>query len=217
MKEFALQVIKNKLNPSSKVFIKKEDEKILVVAREKILFDGDFNGIKPVDFDFYEKIIDKNKLFLWRSQMEVNLNFKQVIPYLVFNFDDKIFLMRRKATSNETRLKNKYSLGIGGHIRQEDISNNIFDWAKREFNEEVFYSGNLKVEPIGLLNDDSNDVGKVHIGFVFLLKGDVDKIKIKSELQEGNLLLLNECEQFYDGMENWSKLVFDYLKKTKLV
>ena len=213
-----MQEVKNKLNTNSKVFIKKEDEKILVVPRDKILFDGGFNGIKPVDFDFYENIIDKNKQFLWRSQMEIDPSFKQVIPYLVFNFDDKIFLMRRKATSNETRLKSKYSLGIGGHIREQDIeSNNIFDWSKREFNEEVIYSGNLKIEPIGLLNDDENDVGKVHIGFVFLLKGDVDQIKIKSELQEGNLITLQECKKFYDGMESWSKFVFDYLDSNKIV
>ena len=213
-----MQEVKNKLNINSKVFIKKEDEKILVVPRDKILFDGDFNGIKPADFDFYKNIIDKNKQFLWRSQMEIDPNFKQVIPYLVFNFEDKIFLMRRKATSNETRLKSKYSLGIGGHIRQNDIeSNNIFDWANREFNEEVFYSGKLKIEPIGLLNYDEDEVGKVHIGFVFLLKGDIDQIKIKSELQEGNLLTLQECKNFYDGMESWSKFVFDYLNKNKLI
>ena len=213
-----MQEVKNKLNINSKVFIKKEDEKILVVPRDKILFDGGFNGIKPADFNFYEKIIDKNKLFLWRSQMETDPSFKQVIPYLVFNFEDKIFLMRRKATSNETRLKSKYSLGIGGHIRQEDLeSNNIFDWAEREFNEEVVYSGNLKIEPIGLLNDDGNDVGKVHIGFVFLLKGDIDQIKIKSELQEGNLLTLQECQNFYDGMESWSKFVFDYLSESNYI
>ncbi len=213
-----MKEVRSKLNSDKKVFIKKKDEKILVVPRNEILFDGDFNGIKPVNLDFYEKIIDKNKQFLWRSQMEIDPNFKQVIPYLVFNFDDKIFLMRRKVTSNETRLKSKYSLGIGGHIRQNDIeSNNIFDWANREFNEEVFYSGKLKIEPIGLLNDDGNDVGKVHIGFVFLLKGDIDQIKIKSELQEGNLLTLQECKKFYDGMESWSKFVFDYLESNKLI
>ncbi|MFH1644564.1 MAG: hypothetical protein ABIA74_05315 [bacterium] len=213
-----MQIIKNKLNANENVFVKKSDEKVLVIEREKILPDGGFHGIKPVDFDFYEKIIDKNKQFLWRSHMELNPNYKQVIPYLVFNYHDKIFLMRRKKTSSERRLKNKYSLGIGGHIRQEDIEGtHIFDWAKREFEEEVFYDGELKIEPLGLLNDDSNDVGRVHIGLVFLLRGEDREIKIKSELQEGNLLDLKQAQSYYSKMESWSQIVYDYLNKTRLV
>jgi len=196
-----------------KVFIKKEDEKILVVPRNKILPDGSFTGIKKVSFGDYEKLIDKNKQFLWRSQVEENSNFKQIIPYLIFSFNNKLFLMKRKNSANETRLKNKYSFGIGGHIRQDDIGNRtIFDWAKREFNEEVLYKGSLKITPVGLLNDDGNEVGKVHIGFVFLLVGDNGNIQVKSELQEGCLLSVHQCQPFYTQMESWSQFVFNHLK-----
>jgi predicted NUDIX family phosphoesterase len=196
-----------------KVFIKKEDEKILVVERKKLFVDGEFNGIRKIDFDSYKKLIEDNKQFLWRSKMETDTSYKQIIPYLVFNFEDKFFLMRRKSNANEVRLQDKYSLGIGGHIRQADIAqNSIFDWARREFEEEVNYSGDFKIEPIGLLNDESDFVGQVHTGFVFLLKGDSDKISIRDEHRDGKLQTLQECAQVYEKMESWSQLVFDYLK-----
>ena len=87
--------------------------------------------------------------------------------------------MQRKGTASEQRLKNKYSLGIGGHIRQEDMTtNSIFDWARREFHEEVKYAGKLDIEPIGILNDDTNAVGQVHLGLVLLLKGDSEAISL---------------------------------------
>ena len=146
--------------------------------------------------------------------METNPLYKQIIPYLIFKHEDRYFLMQRKAKASEQRLKNKYTLGIGGHIRQEDMtSNDIFAWARREFDEEVSYSGSLTITPLGLLNDDSNEVGKVHIGLVLLVEGNSAEITVKSELEGGQLLTLEECEVHYDAMETWSQLIFDYLKE----
>lgn len=199
---------------SKKIFVKKEDEKVLVVEREKLFSERIIHGIKEIDFDFYKKLIEKNKKFLWRSEVEIDPSYKQIIPYLIFKFENKLFLMRRKNNSSDVRLQNKYSLGIGGHIKQTDIANNdIFDWARREFKEEVEFSGNFKFRPIGLLNDESNFVGQVHTGFVFLLESDSDKIKIRDEHQEGYLRTLEECKKVYSSMESWSQMVFDYLYK----
>ena len=202
------------INPQSAL----KDEKILVVPRDKIIEEDAFAGFLPVtDFSMYFEIINKHKEFLWRSEMELDPGFKQVIPYLIFNYADKFFLMQRKSTASESRLKNKYSLGIGGHIREEDmLGHDIFEWAKREFSEEVNYQGNFKIRPLGLINDDSNAVGQVHLGFVFLLIGDSDKINVKSELKDGTLLTLQECEHFYSLMENWSQFAVSYLKTLRL-
>ncbi len=199
---------------SKAVYLKKEDEKILVIKRE-ILFDKkEISGINKIDFDYYQDLIEKNKEFIWRSLAETDKSYKQIIPYLIFKFQEKYFLMQRQSKASEVRLQNMYSLGIGGHIRQEDINGfDIFSWAKREFNEEVDFKGNFEIEPVGLLNDDSNDVGQVHAGFVFLLHGDSANIKVNSELKSGKLLTLDECKQLYDSMENWSKLVFNFLNQ----
>jgi predicted NUDIX family phosphoesterase len=194
-------------------------EKILVVKRVKILEEDAFSGFLPItNFEEYLKIINTHKEFLWRSEMELDPTYKQIIPYLIFNFEDKVFLMQRKETASESRLKNKYSLGIGGHIRQEDMgSNDIFDWAKREFAEEVHYAGNITIKPLGVINDESSPVGQVHLGFVFLLTGDSGSIKIRSEMQDGTLLTIEECEHFFHSMENWSQLTLSYLKTLNLI
>lgn len=191
----------------------KNDELILVVKRN-FLFEKDaWQGIAEVDFDKYLQIIKTQKEFLPRSLMEYDFCYKQIIPYLVFINDNKLFLMQRRSKATETRLRNKFSLGIGGHIRKEDMeTDSIIDWAKREFHEEVDYNGKLDIKPLGLLNDDSNEVGKVHIGFVFLLHGNSDEIKVKSELKSGTLLTFEECEAYFENMESWSQMVFSFLK-----
>lgn len=201
-------------NVSNSSFVTPQEELILVVKREH-LFDNQeaWHGVKSVDFTEYLSIIKNHQEFLPRSLMEQDFSYKQIIPYLIFHNGGKLFLMQRQAKATETRLANKYTLGIGGHIRQEDMTtDSIMDWACREFHEEVDFKGKLEIEPIGILNDDSNDVGKVHIGFIFLLKGDSSKIKVKEELKSGELLSFEECELYYDKMESWSKLVFDFLK-----
>ena len=145
--------------------------------------------------------------------METDPSYKQIIPYEVFTFNDRYFLMQRQAKASEQRLKNKFSLGIGGHIRQEDMTTaSIFDWANREFHEEVNYNDMIEIQTIGVLNDDSNPVGQVHLGLVLLITGSSPNIAIKSELKSGQLLSLQELEPFYDRMETWSQMVCDFLK-----
>jgi len=203
-----------KQNQKSKVILQPEDENILVVKRDCLFGSQAWEGIeKPKDNLFVETILFK-KEFLPRSLMEHDPSYKQIIPYLVFNHEDKYFLMQRKAKASEKRLRSKFSLGIGGHIRQEDIQDaDIASWAKREFHEEVAYSGSFDVEFVGILNDDTTEVGRVHVGFVYLLKGDSADITVKEELESGQMLTLQVCTQYYDHMESWSKFVFDFLQK----
>lgn len=196
----------------------KYDEHILVVKRNILFQNKYWQGLKKVEMNEYLSLIEKEKEFLPRSLMESDPTYKQIIPYLVFEYENKFFLMQRKKEASEQRLKNKYSLGIGGHIRKEDLSDsNIINWAKREFEEEINYDGTYNVEPIGILNDDSNPVGQVHIGFVLLLHGNTDKIEVKSELKSGQLFSLEKCKELYNSMESWSQIVFDYLIKEKNV
>lgn len=205
-----------KTNPEP--ILNKQDELILVVKREKLLDKDCWQGLKEINSQEYLSVIDKEKEFLPRSLMETDPRYKQIIPYLIFTHDNKLFLMQRQAKISEQRLKNKYSLGIGGHIRKEDLTtNNIVDWSRREFQEEVNFHGSYQVKPLGILNDDSNPVGQVHIGFVFLLIGDSSNIKVKSELKSGELLTIAECQLYYESMESWSQMVFDFIKSAKII
>jgi len=193
----------------------KIDEHILVIQRKHLFpVDSAFYGIQPTVEDEFLSLVQRHKEFHPRSLMESDLTYKQIIPYLVFHHNGRYFLMQRQAKASETRLQNKFTLGIGGHIRQEDLTSDcIFDWAKREFHEEVDYKGNLTMEQIGLLNDDTNAVGQVHIGFVLLLHGDSAEIAVKSELKSGELVTLEQMQTQVESMESWSQLVYDFLIK----
>ncbi len=196
--------------------IVENDELILVIKRDELFPKGAWSGMKSVDFEKYSTLIQKKQEFMPRSHMETDPTYKQIIPYLIYEYQDRYFLMQRQSKSSEQRLQSKYSLGIGGHIRKEDLSSDsIADWARREFHEEVNFKGTFTIEPLGILNDDSNAVGQVHAGFVFLLKGDSPRITVKSELKSGVLLSLEELRDFYDRMESWTQIVFDFLTESK--
>ena len=187
-----------------------------MVVKKNILFSYHAtSGLIPIDFDHYQKLIKKHKEFVWRSKVEQDPTYKQIIPYLIFTHNNKYFLMRRKSTASESRLQNKCSLGIGGHIKKEDLKGtSIIDWAQREFTEEVKYRGSFTITPLGMLNDESNAVGQVHTGFVFILHGTSENIQIRDEHKEGKLISLEECLTLYNQMENWSQIIINYLKKS---
>jgi predicted NUDIX family phosphoesterase len=189
------------------------DELILAVKRENLLPQGGWFGLETANLATYLEIINTHKEFLWRSALEQDPAYKQIIPYLIFQYQDSYFLMQRREQASEQRLKSKFSLGIGGHIRQEDMSeNNLFAWAQREFHEEVQYAGTFTMETLGMLNDDTTEVGKVHFGLVLLLKGDSPEISIKTEHRHGSLATMQEIEATFEKLETWSQFVFNALR-----
>lgn len=193
---------------------KLHDERILVVRREHLFEAGGWHGITLGDFTNYQSIIDTHKEFHWRSAMEEDPTYKQIIPYLIFQYQDRFFMMQRRPDASAKALQNKFSLGIGGHIRQEDMAErSLFDWAKREFQEEVDYHGSVSIQPLGIINDDTTPIGQVHLGFALLLVGDSPLISIKSEHKSGALYTLDECMKLSDHIESWSLFVIDALKQ----
>ena len=80
----------------------KEDEQILVVSRE-IVIPKTWTGIKDDGVEGFEGLVRENGQFRRRGDMETNPDFKQIIPYMVFRFMDRYFLMQRLAEATETR------------------------------------------------------------------------------------------------------------------
>jgi predicted NUDIX family phosphoesterase len=194
----------------------KWNEEIVVIKREILFaYEPAWQGIKKVDTDFYSNLVYTNKEIMLRGPAESDINYKQIIPYVIFKHHDNYFLMQRSGKSSEQRLAHKYTLGIGGHLRAEDVkTKNIIEWGKREFNEEINYAGNLSYEILGILNDDSNDVGKVHMGIVICASGDSDSISIRSELALGTLVNLETCMAHFNKLETWSQHVVTFLQNT---
>lgn len=188
------------------------DERILVIKRDSIFqYDGPWHGLKQCDYDWYLWAVEHFGQFHSRMAMENDPRYKQIIPYLIFTYQDQIFVVERKETTTEQRLASKLSIGIGGHINKDDIlGSTLFDWAQREFNEEVSYHDPFEFEPLGIINDDTDSVGQVHLGFVFLLRGSTPNISIKSELKNGQLIKRSSITDV-SRFESWSKIVLEHI------
>jgi predicted NUDIX family phosphoesterase len=189
-------------------------EQVLCVKREDMFPDGAWHGFVSQDLDRHQALIRQRHFFKSRAEVENDPGYQQIIPYVVFRHDGRYFLTHRLRASSEKRLRKQYSLGIGGHINPGDLEagDPILDGLRREWGEEVIYDGKFEAQLIGLLNDDSSPVSKVHLGVVFLVDGDSPNISIReTDKLAGELLTLDEMRIYYLGMESWSQMVYDRL------
>jgi predicted NUDIX family phosphoesterase len=189
-------------------------EEVLCVRRDDIFPDGAWHGFVTDDLDSYQSIIRERYVFKPRAEVEDDPSFQQIIPYVVFRHGDRYFLTHRLRASSEKRLRKQYSLGIGGHINPSDLRSGdpILDGLKREWEEEVVYDGRFDANLLGLLNEESAPVSKVHLGVVFLVDGDTPNIAIRETKKlGGELLTLEEMRRLYLQMESWSQIVYDRL------
>lgn len=196
----------------------KFDEQILVVPRER-LFNSEenaFNGFIGKDDPRYGRIVDtfKNYDVKRRGDMEEDPSYKQLISYVIITTADKETLVyERLGGGGEQRLHGLLSIGVGGHMNDipglADISDKLSTNAKRELEEEVGLAGGdvNDIEIIGLINDDDNDVGRVHIGLV--LKVSVNKNSV-SNMEADTLALKWERDEDLPDLspyESWSELI----------
>jgi len=190
----------------------KHEERVMVVSRSDIFAGGIWHGLRGENVKKCINTINSRHRFLARGEVESDPHWKQIIPYLIFENDGKIFLMKRKGDHTDKRLSNKYSIGIGGHINKRDINGQgLMGWARREFAEEIDYAGNYKANFLGIINDDSNDIGLVHAGLAIHLVGDSGEIKVKDEHKSGELISFSQLGRVYKNMETWSQIIYDYL------
>jgi predicted NUDIX family phosphoesterase len=189
-------------------------EQVLCVKREDIFPDGAWHGFISDRLERHQAVIREHHFFMARAKVEDDPNYQQIIPYVVFRHGDLYLLTHRLRASSEKRLRKQYSLGVGGHINPGDLDagDPIQDGLKREWEEEVIYDGRFDAQLIGLLNDESSPVSKVHLGVVFLVDGDTPNIAIReTDKLAGELLTLKDMRIFYLGMESWSQMVYDRL------
>jgi len=189
-------------------------EQVLCVKREDMFPDGAWHGFVSQDLGRHQALIRERHFFKPRAEVENDPGYQQIIPYVVFRHDGRYFLTHRLRASSEKRLRKQYSLGIGGHINPGDLEagDPNLDGLRREWGEEVIYDGKFEAQLIGLLNDDSSPVSKVHLGVVFLVDGDSPNISIReTDKLAGELLTLDEMRIYYLGMESWSQMVYDRL------
>lgn len=190
-------------------------ENVMVVPRPVLFGEGEWQGFLDQDLEQLLERVRNGFRFRPRREVEEDPSQPQVIPYLVFRHRDRYFLTHRLRRSSERRLRHLYSLGVGGHINPEDVEgarDPIEVGLRREWEEEVAYTGAFEHRLIGAINDTSTEVGRVHVGLIFLVEGDCADIAIREvDKLKGALLTVDEMRSYYLDMESWSQLIFDYL------
>ena|ERR1039457_2715301 len=200
------------------------DENVLVFPRSLFELLGIFQGFNPDVNRYLPTILDiKNNRFLPRSQAETNPDFKQIIPYVVITDGKSILHYVRGKKAGEQRLVAKGSIGIGGHInKEEDHSLSLFAFAfgmqafqdavKREVCEELSIQGEINPRPVGLINDDSSEVGRVHFGVVHVLFCKPEQVKKNEQvITQVEFVPIEEIKAKREHMETWSQLCLDNL------
>ena len=196
-----------------------EDESVLVIKRE--LFDeiGTFQGLSTEIDKYLPAFLNpSNNFFIHRELAEDDPTHKQIIPYAIFKHGDKFLRYLRGKKSGEQRLASKSSIGIGGHINQDDFNSSSLEkdtyltGIEREINEELIINCDYNNLPIALINDDSNDVGKVHLGVVHLFDLENDQVVAgEANIENLEFLTSEELLRDKDNLESWSQICVDHL------
>src|SRR6266480_3213142 len=175
------------------------NENVLVIRRN--LFDqlGSFQGLNFAPEKYLTALLSRgNNFFFPRAQAENDPAYKQIIPYVLLAFQNRMLYYVRGKKAGEQRLVAKGSIGIGGHMNEGDES--LFAWdeqayragVEREVNEEIKIDTPFQDRVVALLNDDTTDVGRVHLGIVHIFKLKEPKIEKREAMITGLTFLTKE-------------------------
>jgi predicted NUDIX family phosphoesterase len=183
---------------------------VLVVPRAALMGTSGWHGILDRDAEPYLAVIEREGRFAARAAMETDPRFKQVIPYLVLRDRDGYFLMRRTRAGADARLHDRFSIGVGGHLNPGDVD--LGGGLAREWAEELDATFVPEFRLLGLLNDDTTEVGRVHVGVVFTAEANGRPVAVREKHKlEGRFVPPGDVLAVHERMETWSQLVFDFV------
>lgn len=185
-------------------------EQVLGIARALVPGGLGWRGVRSTALEPYLAAIALHGSFRPRPEAETDPSWKQVIPYLVLRDRGRIYLMRRTSGGTDARLHERWSIGIGGHVNPED--GGVEGGLEREWSEEIVADFTPEFRVIGLLNDDTDPVGQVHLGIVCMAEADGREVAIRETHKlEGAFVAPNDVLRVYERLETWSSLVYDFL------
>lgn len=202
----------------------KMDERIIVVPRqelfnnEQLVFQGVLNHGDQVQS--ISDNVNSHYCVMRRGDAEENPAYKQPIPYVVIRRNDEIFTYKRLTGGGEARLHNKLSIGAGGHMNDSENASSfeelILDNLDRELSEELhIHSENRELRIVGLINDDLNEVGKVHLGILAVLdlSSNATVDVIEKEQLEGVWISASHllADSTFERLESWSQIAANAL------
>jgi predicted NUDIX family phosphoesterase len=206
------------LNPGNEsasrmLMSQKAAECVLVVPSAELDRLGRFQGFSPHAERYLSALLVPELMqYRARSEVEDDPSFKQIIPYVVFRCKDAVFCYKRGKSQGEARLHRLRSLGVGGHVSEEDAEGSkslaAYERAmRREIDEEVEIRTAGQSRRIGLINDDSTPVGQVHLGVVHLFELDKPEIVPREDgLADAEFLSLATVWSVRQEFESWSQI-----------
>ncbi|WP_417084408.1 hypothetical protein [Evtepia gabavorous] len=186
-------------------------EQVLVVNRaalEARLGPGPFLS---QNLETIRQFILDHHTFLPREQAEYDNTVRQIIPYVVLRRGRHYFLLRRLKKQTETRLHEKLSLGVGGHINptEEAADDPIAAGLWRELSEEVTLSQITSLTCVGLINETTGGVSDYHTALVYLLETTGEVTVRETEKMSGSWASPQELSAVFDRLETWSQIVLE--------
>jgi len=193
------------------------EERVLCFERKLLEELGVFQGLNP-DADKYLPAVTAASSILYknRNEAEQDKRYKQLIPYVLIIYKDKILRYRRGKGGQETRLHGLYSVGIGGHISEEDhglFSSGLGyqEGMRRELMEEVAID-DVNDAVVAVINDDSTDVGQVHFGVVHIVRvADESVAGRRSGIVSPEFVPISDAVKEASGYESWSRFCLEHI------
>ena len=191
-------------------------EQVLVLPRSEVPDGCDFIGVRRADSAVLGELraaVARSGRYLDRSTAEDAPNFKQIIPYVVVRDRERVFLMQRTDAGGDSRLHGKASVGVGGHLNPVDEGDDpLMAGLRREWGEELDADWQPDFQLVGLLNDDSNPVGAVHLGVVFTVEANGRAVDVRErDKLSGTFVEVDAIAAAWDRLETWSRLVAESL------
>ena len=196
-------------------------ENVLVIRRS--LFDelGSFQGLSFEPEKYLKAILSRgSNFFIPRREAENDPAYKQIIPYALIAFEKRVLHYVRGKKAGEQRLVAKGSIGIGGHMNETDESLFAMDeqayraGVEREVNEEIKIDTPFEDRIVALLNDDSTEVGRVHLGIVHIFKLKEPNVQKREAMITGlTFLTKEELIARRQSLESWSQICLDSLER----
>jgi predicted NUDIX family phosphoesterase len=186
-------------------------EQVLVVARDLVPDRGAWHGLRFDGLPGFLEIVALHGRYRPRDEMEHDPENKQIIPYLVLRDGQRYFLMRRTRAGGDARLFDRWSIGVGGHLNPGD--DGLFGGLRREWREELDADFEPDFTATALLNDDTTDVGAVHLGVVFVADAGGRPVAVReTDKLSGAFVPPDDVAAGIDHLETWSRIVFEALE-----
>jgi len=194
------------------------EERVLCFERKLLEDLGMFQGLS-LEVAKYLPVVTSSSHFVYlnRSEAEKDRRYKQLIPYVLLIHNDRLLRYRRGRGGEETRLRGLYSIGIGGHISEEDhvLFSKDFGYKEgmlREVREEVAIE-QVKEATVAMINDDSTEVGYVHFGVVHIMQVASEAVAgRRNGIVSPEFIPIAEALREASSYESWSRLCLENME-----